>query len=270
MKVIKLYEGYKQYRGNILHAYVDEDYVEFENGLAVVKALFEAVKEGTNQIYRYKCYGVINEDFEEAFIGGTPSDKNLSFILFNDEILRCGPNDFLVRVRCGGEHSSYIENRHIRMIDGFLEVVDNNIPFYEKTYNREVIIVDNQLYNVVNQKFISRKYSSITPLPYESEYTFLVEDKIKSLRPDCRGVPTNDTTAVSDTLCFKINIEDELISPVYSKRWIEVIADSESDIDYDIIKTQWINQLYKMEDKQGQIMRLLKINHNDLNNDSMY
>lgn len=210
-------------RGKIASALIDEENVEFQNGLAVVKANI-VTSYGCRISKPYDCYGVINEDYHEAYddkgkVSGT-QERNLMFLSYNRNIDRISTDDFIVEVSCGDEQMSYAEHRHIRIIDGVPTLIQKIGP-YQKTSNPDLLITgwkDKSLYDVSKGCYLTPKVleiseSSTKPETFnvvartssqESEkyplcdYLFFQVDKTGTITSKVLSVLANDSITASD------------------------------------------------------------------------
>ncbi len=206
MKKIKLRKFTKGIRKEI-PVYVDSQKVEFQEGLAVVKGL--CLTDGKRGDYYGTLYGVINEDFEEAF-DDTMLGRNLMFMAYNRKIERFGDKDFVVKVHCTDEvYKEWMEYRHIRVQEG-KAVLINNIGSYQKTQDSKVLLVNKSyLYDIEKGKVITPAFTRMEE-DKENPGLFKV---LMAITGDIQVL--NKQIKPVDYVYFKCD-KERIVSPVFS------------------------------------------------------
>lgn len=126
-------------RQNVQRIEIDERDVSFINGLAVVKGKV-VLKDFFGKEFFYESYGVINENYEEAFESVEDNDAAyyLMFRNGNKKITRIGENDFIVLNQfysvLSGNYKRIFEEKQIRLI--------NNVPVLLNTTQLEPLPQD--------------------------------------------------------------------------------------------------------------------------------
>lgn len=197
-------------RENIKSMTYNPEEVKFINGIGVAKATIH-FKDGQTQ----ECYGLINELGEEIYHNNIPfsCERNLMFIGYNSNIKRIGKNAFLCEVLCGNENYNYIEIRLIKIVNGIPTLQRVEIDSYEMTDLPNLVIINNGLYDVENEKFITPYYSH---LHYLGNKIFSVKDIISTLDKIGDTVVNRDT-AQYDYFHFRINEKGERIDSIFSQ-----------------------------------------------------
>lgn len=204
-------------REGVVSAQIDESQVEFHNGLAVIKATL-TYSSPICRAKSYDCYGVIDENFHEAFDDKLPYARNLMFLPYNAALTRIGDSDFIASVNCGDENMSFVQNRHIRLVDGCPMMVNENIGVYQKTTNEDILIVgwkNKRLYSVSSGEFITPLFHDIT----QSSNSDNVFDVVV-----CNSSLENPKYPLSDYYFFKIDKDGIIISPILSSLTCEYIS----------------------------------------------
>ncbi len=172
MKEIKYYKNRPYLRYGIESLEVEETNLVFEGGFAIA----EATMSGTDmqfQPFTYTCTGIITEGYHEAFddIG---QSRYLMFVPNNKQIVRCGKNDFIVKVACENGESTTYEYKHIRVIDGIPTLMNKDIGGCTKTEDGN-IITSNGLYNPIKGEFLSSTHSYKSELKICKEYCNMLQ-----------------------------------------------------------------------------------------------
>lgn len=165
MREIKLNNN-RYLRGIINRAIVDESRLEFINGVALAEATI--VKVGYGKENAYHCFGLIDENFQEVYSDDLRSDgeRNLMFLKYNRKAERFSDNDYVVEVPCpDGENASWIEHRHVRVVDGTPTLI-NNIGGWPVRARKEGLVIAKTfygwvLYDINNGVFITPYLVSI-------------------------------------------------------------------------------------------------------------
>lgn len=241
-------------RSNSCKATVDENNVQFINGVALVKATVTKEDWRSGNQITYESFGLIDENFEEVYddtLDGKTS-RYLMFLEHNKSTIQIGENDYLVSVNTGDVDRSWTEFHHIRINDG-IPCVMNSFSSLNTTNIPHLFTNGHALYDVKQAAFLTRKYSSIEALPVDenSEQLYLVKDIVTSYEyPDGNElmIPKNKETGIVDRLVFVIDSSDTIISPIYSELehdWY--VAQYGIDIDYTALIEERKAKLKKQE-----------------------
>lgn len=250
MKSVKL-NGKSIYRMTANAAYIiNEKDIKFINGVGVAKVVMDLLvyDESAKEV----CYCLVDEKFNEIM----KEDKNNEAVLDlmclprNLNNVRCGENDFIVTVR----DKYYPINKkfhHVKLIDNMPTMINDNLPEPEFTYNYETIICDNKLYDVKTSKYISRRYSTLTPIQprFKNDFRYLVTDNIKVKSED------NDMS-LEDVFRFIINENEEIISGIYSSLDLDWYTNLNS-CDYEQIRKQREEELLTRLNNSNNIIKSL-------------
>jgi len=273
MKEIKL-NNVDYLRSGSCKTFVDENEVQFIDGIALVKAKSSGKNWRSGEPFSYESFGLINEDFEEVYddsLDGRTS-RYLMFLGHNNCALRFGKFDYLVSVATADDGRSWHEHYHIRIIDGVPTVI-KNLDKIVPTEDSKIITDGHALYDVENAIFLTRRYSSIEQQQLDESGipTYLVSDVVTSYEyqnddPKKIKYPINKDTGIVDKLSFVIDGTDRIISPIYSDvehNWY--ISSCDDEINYGLVKEQRIAELKNLEQRsielsQGlQLKRFLKL-----------
>ena len=163
------YHDRKYLRNNNLVMRVDEEHVHFINGIAAVNAI---VSSREDEIYKKIYSGIINEEYQEVFDDEEEygdANRNLMFLGYNTNILRCGEKDFIVTVQQGDEYHTCYANKHIRIEDMKETLINENIGDCSKTNDENILIIggdfnwhDKKLYDIAKGKYIGEGYDEIS------------------------------------------------------------------------------------------------------------
>ena len=205
MRTIKLNEV-NYLRGKVISAEIYDTNLDFRNGIAVVKASIV-----TLDFYRkkghYESWGLINENYEELYEDeNNLFERNLMFMPFNENIVRCGDNDFIVEVTCRDDNRIWTEYRHIRIVDGVPTLINRNIGGCQKTSLENTIIAgfnNKTLYDITEGK-------KVTP-----SLTKIEESEEKGIFNAVAKIQTEDSYC-TDYLFFKVNRKGIIVSRVLS------------------------------------------------------
>lgn len=209
-------------RSTITSIIVDETKLEFKNGVAVAEADVSA-RDLFNESYTYKCMGLIDENFHEVYAdshhGNEIKERNLMFLPYNKNIIRCGDNDFIVEVYCGDDGASWTEYRHIRIVDG-IPLMQNKLNKCQITNHENLVISGytgyNRLYDVTTGEYI-------TPVLYD-----IKESKVNTEVFDIVAKITSSEEKNSwyvEYLYFKINTKGQIVSKILSSLASDYIFD---------------------------------------------
>ncbi len=211
MREIKL-NDVEYLRGKIISASVDEEQLEFKNGVALAKANIVAMQYGQKKAY--ECYGLIDEEFHEVYGDVKQEDfkaqRNLMFLRYNLSIERFLDNDYIVKVSCGADDDRlWIEYRHIRVENGVPKII-NKISEPIKTKVDRLVICSYSgglcLYDVSMGAVITPYLSSIK----ENEgglFDVSIRIKLGSRK---------DKYDLTDYLFFRIDSNGKIVSSVLS------------------------------------------------------
>lgn len=190
---------------------IDEENLEFINGIAVAKAkvycfLLEKTAVGyTPRMTNYFCEGLINKSLAPVF--QTNSSEFVKYFIFaeeNKKIIRFGENDFIVeREEKGTHHSTSI---HLRFINNKIYKVLETNSRVTKTSNDNLAILDNQFYYVNASKFYGPKFEILKEVS-DSPNEFIVMDKIVYKIGDI---------SIMDILSFQMNANFQVTSKINS------------------------------------------------------
>jgi len=212
MKEIKL-NGCSYLRGGIVEmAKVDETKLEFRNGVAVAEAEVKGIMV-PGYPFSYTGVGLINENFREVFEDKLPDsyERNLMFFPYNKEIIRFGNNDFIVKVICCNEGSSWKEYRHIRIVNGVPVLMNDNLSCCQYTSDENLAIIgedEKALYSIEHAKELTPYVESIS----ESETYDGIFDVMATVKP----LDVENHLQLLDFLYFKMNAEGRCVSSVLS------------------------------------------------------
>jgi len=233
MKTIT-YHDRKYLRKNNLVMLVNEEEVHFINGIAAVNAIVI----DRNSEEKTICSGIINEEYQEVFddedqYGNYLIRRNLMFLEYNTNILRCGENDFIVSVCRGNDDFSYTVNKHIRIKDMKATLVNEDIGYYFKKNNENILIIDGmfnrhekKLYNIAKGEFLKEAYDEIFIIE-DNPNCFTVKKRVNSLTEESSK---NEDLYLSDDLYFQIDQDGNIISKVFSQRKLDYLDYGDLDI----------------------------------------
>jgi len=229
----------------IVNAEVDEESLNFINGIAVAK-----VKILYTSGYECHKFCIINENYEEAFTydGENDSTKILSLSNNNTNIERITENDFVVTSICSkGSHCTR-KNCHIKIEDNIPKLIHTKFYNIKTTKCPNIIIVDGRLYNVKIGNFITRKYYCIEEILNDKQEhnKFFVTDKLE--------IDNN----FADYLSFVIDENDHIISPIYFEVELGLYIEEISNLEYEKIKEKRLLELHKKRNKSNEIIKMLK------------
>lgn len=255
MKQIKLNKvPYLRYENT--EAFIEDENVEFINGVALVKAILKSSSKGGSQSSVYDAFGLINENFEEIYcdekLEGMASRK-LMFLPYNKFLIRVDTDDYLSSVRvCDGDRT-FDKYYHIRVIDG-IPTVMQEFSQIMATHDPKFVTDGHALYDVMRASFVTRKYSLFESLPVEKDGVpaYLVSTEVSSYcypNSDTRWMPINIKTGIVDNLTFVIDREDQIISPVYSMLDHDWYVKMDENISLEEIEEKRKTELREMEDR---------------------
>lgn len=252
------HDGYKT------RFFVDESDVKFENGTALVKAkVLSEYGEGKSAFKQKRfsdeffkdnekeCYGVINENFEEAYSGRYEGEQYLMFFESNKETIKVDNENYLVV--CDPKYNDDFSTRQIRNKENKWEVHDIFFSARPTKKNNLFVVVRRNskvyfLYDALKSEPLTRRYAMLRELESDGNtLEFMVCDNVYSKV----GLPG---AAVSDTLTFKIDEEDSIISPIYSSLLNEYYIDEAPQVQYDVIKENRQNELEVMAQKNLKLL----------------
>ncbi len=221
-------------RYNNLVMRVDEEQVNFINGIAAVNAIVSNRKDGKSKgIYS----GIINEEYQEVFDDDEQygdANRNLMFVGYNTNILRCWEKDFIVTVRQGDEYHTCYANKHIRIEDMKATLINENIGDYSKTNDENILIIggdfnwhDKKLYNISKGESIGGGYDEISVIDGKPD-CFAVKKRVTSLTEESRN---DEKLFLTDDLYFQIDQNGHIISGVYSQRKLAFLDYGNTNID---------------------------------------
>lgn len=200
-------------RNRITSITVDETNLEFKNGIAVAEAHVDAI-DFWNEPYSYNCMGLIDENFHEVYNdthhGNGVKERNLMFLQYNRNIIRCGDNDFIVEVDCCDDGRSWTEYRHVRIVDGIPILITDKLSHCQITNHENLVISgfsSKKLYDVTTGEFITPSLFDIKESKINTE-VFDVVAKITS------GEEKNPRYV--EYLYFKINTKGQRVSYILS------------------------------------------------------
>ncbi len=220
MREIKLSDA-KDLRGTVVQATIDDENVEFINGVAVVEANI-VTKDDKGKTTNYNCFGLIDHLFCEAFGSSSREDassRNLMFLRSNQKIYRVGNDDFLVTFydRDEDENKINVKYRHVRIVNGNTILVNEEMKYPVKTSCDNLFIfkgmIESCLYNVSRGEYVSSTFFRLNESKNEPG-VFNVIERISLSKGGLRmGMVGFDLV---DYLTFKIDSEGNLVSGVLS------------------------------------------------------
>ncbi len=230
MKKVNLSRYENNFRRHVVGSVVDEKDVEFINGIALVPATISEV-DCFDKKKTYTAYGLIDENFNEAYDGTAPNiaKRSLMFFKCNQSAIRCGENDFVVKVVGYHETEIVSEYRHIRLVDGVPKLIGYLHGESKKTEDERFITVGQEgcvsLYDVTNAKFLTPELYSIKLSPVNKN----VFDVVARIAIGGRDEP-NGLECV-EYLYFSINFKGERVTEVRSsfvggEGYINIFGDS--------------------------------------------
>lgn len=229
---------------DIINAEVEEETLNFINDLSVAK-----VKVTYSNQYSRNKFCIINKKYEEAFIYDNEKDSAKFLTLSNENmnIERVTENDFIVTsLHSNGSHCTK-KISHIKIEDNIPKLINDDLYKTEVTKCPNIIISDGQLYDVKKGLFVSRKYHHIEELLSDNKYhRFFVNDKLK--------IDNNFT----EYLSFVIDINDRIISPIYSEIELDLYIEEIPKLEYEKIKEQRLLELNKKRTKSNEIIKKLR------------
>lgn len=242
MKEVKIGK-YDHLRGKTSSVVVNDKDLTFINGLALIEGSMSfRMTVGT---VMQKCYGVINEHYEEAF-GDEYEGKAGRYLMFigqNHHGYRVGANNFIISSNIVEYDTDIMltQHRHIRVIDGKPTVMAM-FEDIKRTFDQEIIIVNNnQLYDIEKGCFTSRVYSKIdiTKDGRERNHQYAVTDIIYPK---------------IDKLSFTIDKRDNITSSIFSNHYGYLSREGYSKQNYDDIVAYLRNEIKKEEDRQRKVV----------------
>jgi len=225
MREIKL-NSVEYLRGKILSASVDEEKLEFINGVALARATVISNNGGGDDVFA--CYGLIDEHFLEVYADTQKNDfkaqRNLMFMKYNLGAERILDNDFVIKVACGADNGSWIEYRHIRIVDGVPMTV-NKIGKYVRTKLDRLVICNwydsFYLYDISTGKIVTPHLASIRETD-ENDKLFDVSVEV---------MLEEGKYGLVDNLFFRIDSKGNIVSSVLSSLengYLDVVPDETS------------------------------------------
>lgn len=216
MKKIELKQA-NYLRYGVQKAIINQYKLDFVYGLAIAEATVSGVMSSKEK-FTYNAYGVINENYEEAFNGNTCNKdaSNLMFLGCNKEIVRCGPFDFITTVLCGDEQNSFYQYRHIHIQNGEAFLLMNSSNPFEKTNIDSIYLLktnDNKycLYDILNGQLLTPSFFQIVNNPHKNEI-FDVLDELNGYYFDEFG----NLVTYTDYLSFAIDVYGRICTPIFS------------------------------------------------------
>lgn len=229
-----MYRDRKYLRNNNFIISIDEEQVHFINGIASVNATVIDKNGRKKEVIS----GIIDEEYQEVFddensYGEFDARRNLMFLGYNTNILRCGENDFIVTVRQGDEYHFHYANKHIRIKNMKANFINEDIGEYTKTNDENILIIggmfnehNKRLYNIAEGKHIGR-YTEISTIDGYPN-CFAVKKHINSLTEES---PRDESLYLTDDLYFQIDQNGHIISKIFSQRKLEFLDYGDVDID---------------------------------------
>ncbi len=216
MREIKL-NDVEYLRGIVKRATVDESSLKFINGVALVEATVVSERFGGDNTFN--CFGLIDENFQEVYNDKSPSvgGRNLMFLPYNIKAERFSDNDFVVEVPCSdGENASWVEHRHIRVVDGLPTVINKIGGWPVRTRKEGLVIAETFrnlvdgwiLYDINEGKFVTPQLVSIRETE-ENGGLFDVTLKVALEKSKSRY-------ELIDYLFFRIDSSGKIISSILS------------------------------------------------------
>lgn len=214
--------------------YVDENDVQFINGIAAVNATANVGKRKTPQTYS----GIIDENYNEVFDVDYKkfgeACQNLMFIGYNSHITRCGENDFIVTVRQGDEYHTHYAIKHIRLDGLKASFVNQDIGSYSKSNNENILIIGGEikcnnskmLYDVKKGQYVTEAFDEISVIE-GSDDRFAVKKRITSLTEDS---PKGEDLYLVDDLYYQIDSTGAIVSKIFSKRKLDYLDYDSKDV----------------------------------------
>lgn len=230
-----IYHNRDYLRSNNLTINVDEEQVCFINGIAAINAIVTGKNGKADGIIS----GIINESYQEIFddenqYGDCDIRRNLMFLGYNKNILRCGENDFIVTVRQGNEYHWHDANKHIRIKDMKAILINKDIGEYSRTNDENILIIggmfnrhNKKLYNITSGEYTNGSYDEISIIDGYSN-RFVVKKHINSLTEDSSR---DEDLYLTDDLYFQIDENGHIISKIFSQRKLGFLDYGNTDID---------------------------------------
>lgn len=195
---------------------IETDNLDFKNGYAVAKALVSCytLEKGFSgykpKMYTFDCEGLINEKYEEAFNTNNKSNaaKYFMFLEETKKITRLKENYFIVESSCK-EYGKYRTNFTFLGIHNKIPfVVQNNIQNFKETSTKDLVIINNQFYNLITSKFVGPKFESLEETKKTGIFEFI----------DRLNIPDESDYSYStiELLTAKVYSDFTLYSDVYS------------------------------------------------------
>lgn len=129
-------------RQNILKVEVDENDLDFRNGVALAEATCTIITD-SRTTKTVECYGLIDEEFKEVYNDEYTLESELMFFLCNKEAYRLSDNDYIIAVACSdGENAKWTDYRHIRTVDGVPTFINQNLGKPYRTGIENVVILN--------------------------------------------------------------------------------------------------------------------------------
>lgn len=230
---------------NIANIEIDEQSLDFINGLAVAK-----VQISYTNGYQCHKYCIINENYEEAFTYDKENDCSQILSLSNNNISieRITEKDFVVTsIYSKGSHSTK-KNCHIKIENNIPKIIYKNFYNHKTTKCPNVIISDGRLYNVKEGIFTTRKYHYIEEILNDKQEhnKFFVTDKLE----------IDDD--FSDYLSFVIDEYDHIKSPIYSEIELNLYRERIKKSEYEEIRKERILELKNKREKSNQLIKIIK------------
>jgi len=235
MKEIRL-NNIKYIRGNIKSATIDEEELKFINGVALVEATIVENRGGTDTTY--KCFGLIDEEFNEVYADQSKiisnMERNLMFFRYNNSAERFSDDDYIVEVACRADDRTWTEYRHIRIIDGIPMLINKLGGKPMRTKKEGLVIVDllkwKVLYDINKCVFITPGLVSIKEADNNGDL-FDVTARVTS-------ESTKNDYELVDYLFFKINSSGQVVTSILSSLENGYLTISEACSTEELIKNR--------------------------------
>lgn len=212
-------------RSFVVSAKVDENTVHFQEGVALVEAEI-TYKKLNNKLGTYVRKGLINEKFEECFSADSFVAKDLMFLPCNQEILRCGPYDFITKVEKWNDCQRGVEFHHVRIVSGVPAIIRRDLKDVLPTDKESIVVTGHQFYNVENGIFLTRQFSQV--------------DKVVG---SPGGYYLTDILTEEECLRIGINLDFQLTGHIFSYKNMDWLKDSDQIhtlFDYEVFREGYL------------------------------
>lgn len=236
---------------------LDKDFID---GISLVKADLTVPVSFRKIQKTYSCVGIIDKKYNEYAkrIKDIDVGRYIMFMPNNVDGFRTSNCDFFITTRNEDRCYSYLNTKHMKIVNGE-PIIVNTFSSATKTKIDGVVIADDSfLYDSVTIKKISRQYSKLEL--HENANEFIVTDIVSTLRYEdekIRYKKLNEDTFIVDELVFKVDSNDNIISPIYSKKNHDIYIDHIPTISYETIKKNRRQELVDMEEKGKEIIKEL-------------